>query len=361
MSTGTHETWMRRCLELARLGAGHTAPNPMVGSVLVQQGRMLAEGWHHAAGSPHAEVECLRAFGDGPVPADAVLYVNLEPCAHHGRTPPCAELLIQRGVEHVVVGIRDPFPAVAGKGIAMLRDAGVQVTENILVEECRWAQRRFLTSITLGRPFIILKWARSADGFLDRHPRRERAVQRISGPATDVLVHTWRAHEQAILVGSRTVLNDDPSLSVRHVHGKQPIRIVLDRKGITPATSKVYDNATTGILFTEEVRPGLPIEQVLIATTEDPIDRILHELHRRSVRSVLIEGGAELHQHFMDRGLWDELRVIIGKVEFAQGTRAPETRGTAIRMATCGKDRIDQFVNASSPVIGSTTAAATWD
>jgi len=345
---------MHRCLQLAALGGGRVAPNPMVGAVLVQGHRILAEGWHHRSGAPHAEVECLRAFGDGPIPPDAILYVNLEPCAHHGKTPPCAELLVKRGVEHVVIGQRDPFPPVAGKGIAILKAAGIQITEDVLHDECRWAQRRFLTSIESSRPYIILKWARSADGYLDQHPRTGRGVQRISGPATDTLVHRWRSEEQAILVGSRTVLNDDPSLTVRHIEGRQPLRVVIDRKGITPANSAVYNYDAQTLLLTGRKRDDLPVEQHVVPLTVDPIMMLLNILHERTIRSVLVEGGAELLGHFIESGVWDEARVITGTPQFGAGTPAPSMHQQPIRTARSGDDRIDLFTNEDRP-------SASWD
>lgn len=353
MPTPEQEHRMRRCLQLAVLGATTAAPNPLVGAVLVRSGQVLAEGWHKVAGGPHAEVECLRAFGHGSVPADAIMYVNLEPCAHHGRTPPCADLLIVRGVRHVVVGQRDPFPQVAGEGIRRLKSAGIQVTEDVLPDACRWTQRRFLASVEQGRPYIVLKWARSADGFLDRHPRAARGVQRISSPRTDVLVHRWRTEEQAVLVGSRTVVNDDPSLTVRHVEGRQPLRIVLDRNSITPAASRLYTDGLPTLLFTGKARSEVDTEQV-ITDDGDPIGAMLAELHRRNVRSVLIEGGAELLGHFLRRGLWDEARVITGAVSFGSGTRAPELAGELVHTTSIDKDRVELFTPRH-------TVDAVWD
>lgn len=345
---------MQRCLDLAQKATGTAAPNPLVGALLVRNGALLAEGWHQAAGGPHAEVACLRAFGDGAIPDDAILYVNLEPCAHHGRTPPCADLLIARGVKQVVVGQRDPFPKVAGRGIERLKDAGVRVTENVLLDECRWVQRRFLTSIERGRPHVILKWARSADGLLDRHPRTERGVQRISSAATDVLVHRWRSEEQAILVGSRTVVNDDPSLTVRHVEGRQPLRVVIDRNGITPASSRVYMDGHPTLLITGRHRPELPVEQWLVEPGTPVISAVLSVLHERDIRSVLVEGGAELLGHFIHEGLWDEARVIQGKAVFGSGTPAPDLNGSPIRSVVSGDDSITLFLKVNNP-------AAAWD
>ena len=288
------------------------------------------------------------------------MYVNLEPCAHHGRTPPCAELLIQRGVRHVVIGQRDPFPLVAGKGVALLRMNGITVVENVLADECRWAQRRFLTSVEQGRPYVVLKWARSADGFLDKHPRTARTVQRISSPTTDVLVHKWRTEEQAILVGSRTVVNDNPTLTVRHVQGRQPLRVVLDRKGICPEESNVFDNTAPTLLFTGVQRAGIEVEQVIVPFEADPITSIMDILQQYSIRSLLVEGGAELLQHFIRSDKWDEARVINSEVIFGHGTVAPVLGDEVVRTVDMREDRIDFYVNNSSPSLNGLVPGPAW-
>ena len=347
-----HEHWMRRCLQLARGGANSTAPNPMVGAVLVKSDHLLAEGWHKLAGGPHAEVECLRQLGETTIPNDAVMYVNLEPCSHHGRTPPCADLLIDRGVKSVVVAHNDPFPEVSGRGIARLRMAGIDVTEGVLRDEARWTNRRFLTSVEQGRPYIILKWARSADGFLDQQPRNERQVQRISGPDTNLLVHRWRSEEQAILVGSRTVINDDPQLTVRHVAGRSPLRVVIDRENKVPARSRVFDDAADSLLVTFKQREDVHVEQHVIDPSEDPIDALLRELHRRQVRSLLVEGGGELLHHFLERRLWDEARVITGSPVFRKGTPAPIIPTSVSRSVKMGNDLIEFHVRKGSAFDG---------
>jgi diaminohydroxyphosphoribosylaminopyrimidine deaminase/5-amino-6-(5-phosphoribosylamino)uracil reductase len=336
-----HEHWMSRCLELARHGASRAAPNPLVGAVLVQGDRILAEGWHRQRGSAHAERDCLDRYGGKPVPDDAVLYVSLEPCAHHGRTPPCADLIIARGVKHVVMAHRDPFPQVNGEGIGRLRAHGIDVLEGVLEGEAKWMNRRFLTSVAKQRPYIVLKWAQSADGFLDDHGR----TARISSPATDVLVHRWRSEEQAILVGSRTVVNDDPRLDVRHVDGPSPLRVVIDRQNISPEHSHVFDGAHRTLLFTTQPRSDVSAEQHLLGATDDPIVQALAELHRRNMRSVLIEGGSELLGHFIRRGLWDEARIIIGSVRLGDGTKAPALKAPVLRSTASGNDRIDLAVN----------------
>lgn len=338
---------MRRCLELARLGAASAAPNPMVGAVLVRGDALLAEGWHQAPGLAHAERACLEAFGPGAVPDDATMVVNLEPCAHHGRTPPCADLLVERGIRHVVVAHRDPFPAVNGQGLARLRAAGVRVTEGVRGAEARWLNRGFITAVERSRPYILLKWAQSSDGFLDRHPRGERGVQRISGAATGILVHRWRSEAQAILVGSRTVVNDDPVLDARLVDGRPPLRIVIDRAQAIPDASRILDGARPTLLVTSSARAATAAEQLVIGAAADPIDALLVELHRRAVRTLLVEGGAELLGHFIRRGLWDEARVITGPVSFGNGTPAPRIGTAAARTMDIEDDRIAYHVNAA--------------
>lgn len=351
---------MQRALHLARLGAGRAAPNPMVGAVLVQGERILAEGWHKRFGGPHAEVECMRAFGDGPIPEDAVLYVTLEPCSHHGKTPPCADLIIARGIKKVVVAHQDPFPEVSGRGIANLRAAGIEVLVGTDEAEARWTNRRFLLSVEQKRPYVILKWARSADGFLDRYPRGERGVQRITTATTDVLVHRWRSEEQAIMVGSRTVVNDDPALTVRHVEGGQPLRVVLDRAAITPAASKVYDGSCPTLLFTGLERSDLRVEQFVLRKEEDPLQQVLAELDRLGIRSLFVEGGAELLGHFLRNGLWDEARVVQGVPVFGQGTPAPTAPPPALRNFASDVDRIALHLNPASPAMRDQSPDPAW-
>ena len=338
---------MLRCLQLARNGAGSVAPNPMVGCVLVQGDRILAEGWHKAHGGPHAEVECLNAFGDRPLPEDAVLYVDLEPCSHHGRTPPCADLLIARGVRKVVIGQRDPFPQVAGKGIERLRSAGVDVVVGLEEAACRWHQRRFITSIEDQRPYIILKWARSVDGFMDQHPHDPGTIQPITNDASNTMVHRWRTEEQAIMVGSRTAINDDPQLTARHVAGLQPLRVIIDRNSTVPIDSRIFDRNAPTLLFTRMKRSELPHVDQAIVDGDDPLELMLHELDKRSIRSVLVEGGASLLNAFLQRDMWDEARVLTGKVHFGKGTPAPVLPDPQRTMDIDG-DRLDLFVNPAS-------------
>ncbi len=334
---------MQRCLVLAHHGRGHVAPNPMVGAVLVRNDQVLAEGWHGRFGGPHAEVECLRAFGEERVPEDAVLYVNLEPCSHHGKTPPCSDLVIARGVSRVVIGQRDPFPEVAGKGIAALRAAGVQVEEEGLEGACRWLQRRFNTLHERKRPHVVLKWARTMDGFIDHGPRAGRGVQRITGPAADTLVHRWRSEEMAIMVGARTVIADDPSLTTRLVAGPSPIRVVLDRNNSIPLDSRVLDGSVRTLLFTGAERTIGTVEEVRIAADEEALPQVLAALAERRIHSVLVEGGAELLGHFIRQGLWDEARVLTGRAHAGRGTPAPVLAADRAGLWTIGGDRLEIF------------------
>lgn len=340
---------MARCLQLAGNGAYTAAPNPLVGAVLVHGEHVLAEGWHQRPGEGHAEVRCLAAFGPEPVPADAVLYVNLEPCSHHGRTPPCVDLLIARGIRTVVVAHEDPFDKVSGNGIERLRSAGMEVRLGVMEEEARWLNRRFITSVTEHRPYVILKWARSADGLLDKMPRSERRGTPISGSSTQVLVHRWRAEEQAILVGGRTVLNDDPELTVRLVEGPSPTRLVLDRSGITPSCSKVYSQGPKTVLFNALHRSDVQVEQVTLEQGPMPIRTLLQVLHQREIRSVLVEGGARLLNAFMEHDLWDEARVITSPCELIEGTPAPNLVRPPFRTMVMDHDIIDLHYRSINP------------
>ena len=300
------EGFMRRCLQLAALGAGHVAPNPMVGAVLVREGAIVGEGYHQIYGQSHAEVNAIRDAEErfGPeILRESTLYVSLEPCAHHGKTPPCADLIVSKGIPRVAVGIRDPFPQVNGKGIDRLRAAGVAVTVPLLENECREVNRRFFTVHTLERPYIILKWARSADGFMGREGERVR----LSGDLADVLVHRWRSEEAAILVGARTALVDDPALTTRHWPGPHPLRVVLNPGVALPEGLKVLDGQAP----------------TMVHSGRD-LGKLMQDLHGGSIQSVLVEGGARVLGSFLTAALWDEIRVITARTTYlGNGIPAP--------------------------------------
>lgn len=328
-----HETYMYRCLQLAQLGEGSVAPNPMVGAVLVYNGRIIGEGYHRQYGQAHAEVNCINSVADEEkslIP-EATIYVSLEPCAHFGKTPPCADLIITNGIKQVVVGCRDPFSQVNGKGIEKLKAAGVSVTVGVLEKECLAINKRFFTFHTKHRPFIVLKWAQTADGKI-ANDDYSRVL--ISNAYTNRLVHLWRSQQMSILVGTNTALYDDPSLTTRLWPGKDPIRLVVDMDLRLPSTLQLFDGVTPTIVFNKHKHTlqlqknidwylvGLQSYQV----TEDVslVHQITNALYQLNIQSVLVEGGAQLLQSFIDEGMWDEACVITNeKLALGEGLAAP--------------------------------------
>lgn len=314
---------MHRCLELAALGAGHVAPNPMVGSVLVYDDRIIGEGYHEIHGKAHAEVNCINsvAEADQPLIEKSTIYVSLEPCAHHGKTPPCADLIIEKRIPRVVVGCRDPFPLVNGKGIEKLEAAGIEVTPGVLEKECQQLNRRFFTFHTRHRPYIILKWAQSANGYIARPGERTA----ISNEYTNRLVHKWRSEEASILVGPRTALIDDPALTNRFWTGLDPIRLVIDKQLQLPASLRLFDKRAKTIVFnTRQHDPGANPGYYQVAEDSSLINQLLIALHQLKIQSVLVEGGARLLQSFIDEDAWDEARIIINNdLDLPAGLPAP--------------------------------------
>ncbi len=304
------EFFMQRCLDLARLGAGNVAPNPMVGAVLVYNNRIIGEGYHQKFGEAHAEVNCINSVSetDRHLISKSTLYVSLEPCSHHGKTPPCADLIMKERIPKVVIGSRDPFKAVNGKGIEQLISAGIDVKQNILENECKYLNKRFFTFHTLHRPYIILKWAQTADEMIGSGTD-ERLL--ISNELTNRLVHRWRSEESAILVGTNTALADDPSLNVRSWIGNDPVRMVIDKDLRLPTTLKIFDGKQKAIIFNtkkQEDQEGLLY--VKLPGGDIFLNELLKSCHQASIQSILVEGGAALLQSFIDLDLWDEARVI---------------------------------------------------
>ncbi|MDR1864190.1 MAG: bifunctional diaminohydroxyphosphoribosylaminopyrimidine deaminase/5-amino-6-(5-phosphoribosylamino)uracil reductase RibD [Bacteroidales bacterium] len=337
----THERYMRRCVELARNAAGYTAPNPMVGCVIVHEGRIIGEGYHRKYGEAHAEANAIRSVRDRALLPFSTLYVNLEPCAHHGKTPPCADLIVAHRIPRVVAGNTDPNPAVAGKGVERLRAAGCTVTEHVLEEECYRLNIRFMTFHRLQRPYVLLKWAQTEDGFIDLI-RPDRSIARptpITGEYEHTLAHRWRSEESAIMVGANTALADNPMLNLRRWHGRLPLRIVTDRTLRLPPSLNLFDGSQPTLVFTEKTAGYLPHVDYAVV----PFDRrlphhILAELYRREVLSVLIEGGTQLLQTFIDAGLWDEARILTGKMRFGEGVQAPKITGQTGESGVSGND-----------------------
>ena len=305
-----HEVYMRRCITLALKGGGYTAPNPLVGAVLVHQGRIIGEGFHEYYGGLHAEVNCLRSVAeiDFPLIRKSTLYVSLEPCSHFGKTPPCTDLIIDNEIPEVVIGCTDSFEKVKGSGISKLAADGIKVTKDILHKECRGLNKRFFTFHEKHRPYILLKWAQSADGFI---AGEKSARIKISNESTDSLVHQWRAAEAAILAGTNTVLSDDPSLTVRHVPGRNPVRAVIDPNLDIPSSAKVYDEISETIIINRKKNATESSHIFFKIGEEESIEEgTIRALFERRLVSVMIEGGAKTLQSFIDAGLWDEAKVI---------------------------------------------------
>lgn len=317
----TDSEYILRCIQLARNGEYYVAPNPMVGALLVNPAddTVFAEGWHHRYGEGHAEVECFRAadrrmVGLSPAEVAAIygrltLYVSLEPCSHYGKTPPCADLIISKGVRRVVIGCLDPNPQVAGRGVQKLRDAGIEVTVGVEQQACRELNKRFLCLHEKHRPYIILKWAQTADGFVDTI-RKDGTPLIISTPVTKQLVHKMRAENMAIMVGTRTALLDNPSLLTTRWPGRNPVRIVLDRHHRIPKDAKIFSDDAPTIVYDER--------------TDWPF--ILSDLANRNIHSVLVEGGPTLLRHILETGIWDEMHLEVAPVTIGDGVPAPDIK-----------------------------------
>jgi diaminohydroxyphosphoribosylaminopyrimidine deaminase / 5-amino-6-(5-phosphoribosylamino)uracil reductase len=312
---------MQRCFALARRGIRAVSPNPMVGAVLVHQNRIIGEGWHQAWGQAHAEVHCLASVkpADQPLVRHATLYCSLEPCSHFGKTPPCADLILNHHIPEVVVSNTDPNPIVAGKGLDKLQQAGVMVRSGLLQEEGAWLNRAFFTWITQKRPYIILKWAQSPDGFLGKPDKRTN----ITGAATQRMVHRWRSEVDAILVGAGTAVTDNPKLDVRHYFGRAPLRVLLDGNGRVPKESHLLADSEPALVF-GRARTGLPPQKTMMATAGSvALTQVLEQLRQQNCATLLVEGGAQVLQQFLDAGLWDELRVLTGDRYLHTGVAAP--------------------------------------
>lgn len=343
------EKFMRRCLDLSLQGKGNVAPNPLVGCVIVHKNTIIGEGFHQAFGQAHAEVNAIANVTDPELLKESTLYVNLEPCSHYGKTPPCVNLIIEKNIPSVIVGTSDPNELVAGKGIKLLREKGVKVTVDILGDECKDINVRFFSWHIRKRPYIILKWARSADGFIDLIRSSDSPIEPnwITSRQARILVHKWRAEEQAILVGTTTVLKDNPRLNVRDWEGRDPLRLVIDRKLILGGNYHVLDNKQDTIVFTEKIFPeegnnashsesktagsvtseAVRTKFVKINFEEDAELQILDTLYRENIQSLIIEGGAFTLKQFIDKNLWDEARIFTGPMLFNNGIRSPEITG----------------------------------
>lgn len=317
------EIYMHRCIQLARNGLCGAAPNPMVGAVIVCDGKIIGEGYHAKCGEAHAEVNAIRSVKNQELLKRSTIYVSLEPCAHYGKTPPCADLIVEKQLKRVVVGCQDPFAKVDGKGIEKLRQAGIEVTVGVLETECLELIERFVTYHARKRPFITLKWAQSEDGFIDLNRTAGEPVK-LSNDFTSMLVHKRRAEHDAILVGTRTALLDNPSLNVRNWYGKSPLRLVIDRNLTLPSHLKLFDGSQPTILFTAQRKENLHhVEYVTLDFSQSILPQIVEALHARKIQSLLVEGGAMLHQSFIADNLWDEAFVEVAPIALGSGVKSP--------------------------------------
>tara|TARA_R110001592_G_scaffold125325_4_gene335239 strand:- start:1600 stop:2703 length:1104 start_codon:yes stop_codon:yes gene_type:complete len=345
---------MNRCLLLAKKGLGNVAPNPMVGCVIVHNNKIIGEGYHQKYGESHAEVNAINSVTDKALLKESTLYVNLEPCAHFGKTPPCANLIVEHKIPKVVIGCIDSFSEVAGKGIEKLKSVGTEVLVGVLEKECLELNKRFFTFHNKKRPYIILKWAETSDGFIDvdrsvianieeRNMKQSSQIKDcfaprafgnrnddkvdnwITTPLSKKLVHKWRSEEPAIMIATNTALNDNPKLNVREWAGKNSLRIVLDLHNRLPQHLNIFDNTIPTLIFTAiELENQSNIEFCKIDATKNIVNQVLENLYKRNIQSVIIEGGKQLLQSFIDNNTWDEARVFVGEKQFTKGLTAPK-------------------------------------
>ncbi|WP_421827017.1 bifunctional diaminohydroxyphosphoribosylaminopyrimidine deaminase/5-amino-6-(5-phosphoribosylamino)uracil reductase RibD [Larkinella sp.] len=360
---------MSRALELAKLGRGRVSPNPMVGCVIVHNQRIIGEGWHRQYGGPHAEVNAVRSVSDESLLPESTVYVTLEPCSHFGKTPPCADLLIAKGVKKVIVCNDDPNPLVAGKGLAKLQAAGIEVETGLLAEQGRELNRRFFTFIEQQRPYLILKWAETADGFMA--PADFRPIP-ISSPLSRQLVHKWRTEEDAIMVGTNTARHDNPQLNVRLWSGRNPVRIVIDKQLQLPTSLHLFDGSQPTLVYTVVAKknasefpadaPKSPkgdfkhpdagasksplgdlgaLTKYIQLNPETPfLPQLVADLYRQKIQSVIVEGGAALLESFLNLGLWDEVRVFKSLKVMGEGLAVPVVRGRLVATGRIGDDSL---------------------
>lgn len=342
----THEVYISRCIQIAKNGLGTTAPNPMVGCVIVHENTIIGEGFTSPYGGNHAEVNAINAVENKTLLQKSTLYVTLEPCAHYGKTPPCADVIIKWKIPRVIIGCQDNNALVSGQGIARLKAEGCNVTVGILEAQCKAHHKRFLTYHNKKRPYIILKWAETSDGFIAPKTKEDKSPVWITNEFSRQLVHKWRAEEQAILVGTNTVLEDNPSLTVRHWTGKQPIRIILDKHLELPQNASVFDDAAETIIITanQSIKTSNITHSRLESINWDLRKSIAYQicdvLYKQNINSVIIEGGAQTLQTFIYENIWDEARIFIGNSIFKDGVKAPQFYGKLVSEEKINDDRL---------------------
>ncbi len=340
--------FMRRCLDLAGKAEGMTYPNPLVGSVVVHNDMIIGEGYHLKAGEPHAEINAINSVKNRNLFKSSILYVNLEPCSHFGKTPPCTDMIIATGIRKVVIGTKDTSEKVSGKGISELRNAGCEVVTGVLEKESRWINRRFFCFNEKGRPYIILKWAQSADRYIDmiREPGQALKPVWITGKAERALVHKWRASEQAIIAGANTVRKDNPQLNVRDWSGNNPLRIVLSSSGKLDSNSALFKTNGTNIVFIHNDDTGhINGLKVKLDRNMASAPQVARHLFNKGIQSAIVEGGREVLNHFISTGFWDEARIFYGMDEFKEGILAPEIHGKTVSKKTFSRSTLEIISN----------------
>lgn len=339
------EIYMQRALQLAYCGEGNVSPNPMVGAVIVCGGKIIGEGYHRKCGEAHAEVNAVASVKDKTLLKRSTMYVTLEPCSHYGKTPPCCNLIKECGIPRVVIGIKDPFPEVAGRGIRILQEAGVEVKVGVLEEECRFINRKFITAHTKKRPYVLLKWCESSDGYIAALKNGQPAPVQLSSSLSSVYMHRERSLCDAIMVGTTTVLVDNPTLTVRGWCGKNPIRVVIDREAKLSQESKVFNGESQTLIFTDLSQTTTDQRYVKIDFSKNIIPQLLNELYARGVTSLMVEGGAKTLQSFIDLGVWDEIRREVSPLVIREGVVAPEISFSEAQISERGDSKIYNLYN----------------
>ncbi len=344
-----HKKYIKRCLQLAKKGIGRTRPNPSVGAVVVFEDKIIGEGFTSPYGGPHAEVNAINSVTDPSLLKKATIYVTLEPCSHHGKTPPCADLIIDKQIPKVVVGCIDTNSLVAGKGIKRLRDAGCEVLLGVLEKECLQHHKRFFTYQNKNRPYVVLKWAETKDGFIAPFGRDEQKPVWITNSFSKQLVHKWRAQEHAILVGTNTVLEDNPSLNLRYWSGFDPVRVILDRSLKIKANFEIYNGEGKVIVLTD-TNTIIPLNKDAVIFekidfSQNIASQICKVLHHHKIQSLFVEGGTRMLQTFITANIWDEAKIFIGDTFFNEGIKSPAFNATLSQVEKIDNDILRTFYN----------------
>lgn len=338
----TKETFMKRAFDLAQLGSGHVSPNPRVGCVIVYDGKVIGEGYHQKYGQAHAEVNAINSVKDKSLLKESELYVNLEPCSHYGKTPPCSDLIISHQVKKVVISNIDPNPLVAGRGITRMREAGVKVETGLLEAEGELVNSRFFTAMRKKRPYVILKWAQTADGFIARENFNSKW---ISDQYSRKLVHKWRAEEDAILVGTNTAQYDNPTLNVRDWEGRDPLRVVIDRSLRLSGDLNLFNGGQATVCYNEKKDRTIDNTTYRKINFDSLEEELLKDLLERNISSIIVEGGSKVLHSFIEKDLWDEMRVFKSPTNFESGISAPEVKGTLKESEKLVNDQLEIYLN----------------